>query len=124
VAHDREDPDDVGGDRPDPLDHVAEGGSEVLGRAHVGPGVVDRAGLVGAGVVLGLVMKPTNRRPPKAARRRAWASMAASEAPAAMSAQRLVVPPKTRFSQPSNRIRPPAAYACSSGVGQKSSQSW
>src|SRR4029450_1590121 len=55
VAHDREDPDDVGGDRPDPLDHVAEGGPEVLGRAQVGPGAADAAGVAGAGVVLGLV---------------------------------------------------------------------
>jgi len=55
VAHDREHPDDVGGDRPDPLDHVAEGGPEVLDRAHVGLGVVDGAGPVGPGVVLGLV---------------------------------------------------------------------
>ena len=57
----------------------------------------------------GSCMKPTNSRLPKAASRSAWASMAASWAPAAMSAQQLVAPPKTRLSQPSNRIRPWAA---------------
>jgi hypothetical protein len=54
-------------------------------------------------------MKPTNSGLPKAASRRAWASMAASWTPAAMSAQQTVAPPKTRLSQPSNRNRPWAA---------------
>lgn len=66
-------------------------------------------GWQGPALSSGSCMKPTNSRSPKAARRRAWASMAASKAPAATSAQHEVVPPNTRFSQPSNRIRPPAA---------------
>src|SRR5829696_4337463 len=55
VAHERQHPDDVGGDRPHPLHDAPPGGPELPGRAHVGPGVVDRARLAGAEVVLGLV---------------------------------------------------------------------
>jgi hypothetical protein len=66
-------------------------------------------GRQGPALSSGSCMKPTNRRSPKAASRRAWAPTAASWPPAAMSAQQTAPPPKTRLSQPSNRNRPWAA---------------
>jgi len=88
---------------------VAEGGPEVLDEPMSAVASSTAPGWQGPALSSGSCMKPTNSGSPKAARRRAWSSMAASKAPAAMSAQQEVVPPNTRFSQPSNRIRPPAA---------------
>ena len=109
MAHQGQHPDGAGGDRPDPLHDAPPGGPELLDGPHAGLGVVDRAALAGPALSSGSCMKPTNSGLPKAASRWAWASMAPSWPPAAMSAQQRFAPPNTRLSQPSNRIRPSAA---------------
>src|SRR5829696_10349574 len=62
VAHERQHPDDVRGDRPGPLDDVPPGRDELPGRAHAGLGVVDRARLARAEVVLGLMHEADEQR--------------------------------------------------------------